>query len=189
MNHKHLTQSHSIQTFLKNAVISTALLVCSAAAFALPSDRNQQITLLADRATFNEKSGVTTYTGNVVIEQGTMKLQANSLVANLNSRKEISTITANGSPASFQQQVDTKKGIAKGQAQKIVYNAETGIITLSGNASLQQDGASIRGATLRYSMNKGDIEAVGGSSSGTSSGRVQIVIPPSSAKSFPGARD
>jgi lipopolysaccharide export system protein LptA len=189
MNHKHLTQSHSIQTFLKRVVVGSALLACSVASFALPSDRNQQITLLADRATFNEKTGVTTYTGNVVIEQGTMKLQANSIVANLNSRKEISTITADGSPARFQQQVDAKKGLAKGAAQKIVYNAETGIITLSGNASLEQDGASIKGATLRYSMNKGDIEAVGGSNSGTSSGRVQIVIPPSSAKSFPGARD
>ncbi|MBO6152517.1 MAG: lipopolysaccharide transport periplasmic protein LptA, partial [Acinetobacter sp.] len=77
-----------------------------------------------------------------------------------------------------------------GQAQKIIYNAETGIITLSGGALLQQNGASIRGNTLKYSMNKGDVEATGTpNSSGSSSGRVQIVIPPSGAKSFPGARD
>ncbi|HJE76267.1 MAG TPA: lipopolysaccharide transport periplasmic protein LptA, partial [Acinetobacter johnsonii] len=44
--------------------------------------------------------------------------------------------------------------------------------------------------TLRYSMNKGDIEAIGTpNNSGSSSGRVQIVIPPSSSQSFPGARD
>ena len=93
-------------------------------------------------------------------------------------------------PARFQQQVSTNKGIAKGQAQKIIYNAETGIITLSGSALLEQDGASIRGNTLRYSMNKGDIEAIGTpNNSGSSSGRVQIVIPPSGSQSFPGARD
>jgi lipopolysaccharide export system protein LptA len=98
--------------------------------------------------------------------------------------------TANGKPARFQQQVSTNKGIAKGQAQKIIYNAETGIITLSGSALLEQDGASIRGNTLRYSMNKGDIEAIGTpNNSGSSSGRVQIVIPPSGSQSFPGARD
>ena len=74
--------------------------------------------------------------------------------------------------------------------QKIVYNAQTGIITLTGNALLEQDGSSIRGATLRYSMNKGDIEAIGTpNSSGSSNGRVQIVIPPTSSKTFPGARD
>ena len=141
-------------------------------------------------ATYNEKTGVTTYTGNVIIEQGTMKLQANSIVANLNSQKEISTITATGGPARFQQKVDVNKGLAKGQAQKILYNAQTGIVTFSGSALLEQDGASIRGNTLKYSMNKGDIEATGTpNSTGSSSGRVQIVIPPSSSKSFPGARD
>ena len=177
-------------TFLKRTALAAVLGFTSLAALAIPSDRQQPISLVADRATFNERTGITTYTGNVIIEQGTMKLQANSIVANLNSQKQISTITANGSPARFQQVIDTAKGIAKGHAQKIVYNADTGIITLTGNALLEQDGASIRGNTLRYSMNKGDIEAVGTpNKTGSSSGRVQIVIPPSSSKSFPGARD
>ena len=122
--------------------------------------------------------------GNVVIEQGTMKLQADSLVATLNSKNEIQTITAKGKPAKFQQQIEANKGLARGEAQNIVYNADTGIITLTGNAYLYQDGSSIRGNRLKYSMNKGDVEA-----QGSSSNRIQIIIPPSSSKSFPGARD
>ncbi len=177
-------------TFLRQAILTALLGVTSVAALALPSDRNQPISLVADRATYNEKTGITTYTGNVIIEQGTMKLQANSIVAQLNKSRQISTITATGKPAKFQQQLDTNKGLARGEAQKIVYNAETGIITLSGGAYLYQNGASIRGNTLRYSMNKGDIEAVGSSNStGSSTGRVQIIIPPSASKNFPGARD
>jgi amidase len=158
------------KTFLKQTLALSLGVAVSTFALALPSDRSKAISLVADRATFNEKTGVTTYTGNVIIEQGTMKLQADSIVANLNQTRQISTITANGKPARFQQQVSTNKGIAKGQAQKIIYNAETGIITLSGSALLEQDGASIRGNTLRYSMNKGDIEAIGTPSSGGSSG-------------------
>ncbi|WP_180033468.1 lipopolysaccharide transport periplasmic protein LptA [Acinetobacter sp. YH12233] len=185
-----IPRAKMMKTFLKRAALLSLVALGSATAFALQSDRNQPITLLADRATFNERTGVTTYSGNVIIEQGTMKLQANSIVANLNNKKQISLITATGSPAQFQQKVDPAKGLAKGQAQKIVYNAETGIITLSGNAYLQQDGASIRGNTLKYSMNKGDIEATGTpNKTGSAAGRVQIVIPPSSSKSFPGARD
>lgn len=65
-----------------------------------------------------KKTGITTYTGNVIIEQGTMKLQANSIVAQLNKRRQISTITATGKPAKFQQQLDTNKGLARGEAQK-----------------------------------------------------------------------
>ena len=111
-----------------------------------------------------------------------MKLQADSIVATLNSKREIQTITAKGRPSKFQQQISADKGIAR-EGQTIVYNADTGIITLSGGAYLYQDGSSIRGNTLKYSMNKGDVEA-----QGSSSNRVQIIIPPSSSKS-PGARD
>lgn len=174
------------KNFLKNSamvVIGCSLTV--GIAHALPSDRNQQITLSADRATYNDKTGLTTYSGNVLIQQGTMKLQADSIVAQLNAKREIQTITATGRPAKFQQQIHADKGIARGEAQKIVYSADTGIITLSGGAYLNQDGAVMRAETLRYSMNKGDVEAQGSSKSG----RVQLVIPPSSTKSFPGARD
>jgi len=176
--------SKSRSTFLKQATCAAVLVLSSAASFALPSDRNQQLSLVADRATYNDKTGVTTYTGNVVIEQGTMKLQADSIVANLNSKKEIQIITAKGQLAKFQQQMDANKGLARGEAQTIVYNADTGIITLTGKAYLYQDGSSIRGNSLKYSMNKGDVEA-----QGSSTNRVQIIIPPSSSKSFPGARD
>lgn len=187
----YLTKPFSMQlSFLKKAVCTAGLICFSANVFAIPSDRNQPISLVADNATYNERTGITTYTGNVVIEQGTMKLQAASIVAQLNKNKQISTITATGGPAKFQQQVDTAKGIARGEAQKIVYNAETGILNLIGNAYLYQNGASIRSNTLKYSMNKGDIEASGSSNTtGSPKGRVQIIIPPNSSKTFPGVRD
>ncbi|GAB3044458.1 lipopolysaccharide transport periplasmic protein LptA [Acinetobacter apis] len=171
-----------------------SLTVMTATAHALPSDRSKPISLNADKATYNDKTGFTTYTGNVVIEQGTMKLQASAVTAQLNKDRQISTVTATGNPAQFQQQTEANKGLAKGQGQRIVYNADTGIIVLTGNAMVTQDGASVRGGSLRYSMNKGDIEAVGSNTSGgssnkntTNSGRVQIIIPPNSSKISQGA--
>lgn len=185
----HQTKQHSwIKSNFKNTVLGVGLSAISVFAYALPSDRNQPISLVADRATYNDKTGITTYIGNVVIEQGTMKLNAASIVANLNANKQISTVTATGGPAKFQQQLDTNRGIARGEAQKIIYNAETGILNLSGNAYLYQNGASIRGNTLKYSMNKGDIEVSGSGEVGPK-GRIQIIIPPSASKSFPGVRD
>lgn len=175
-------------TFLKTAALGTAFLLSSTMLWALPSDRQQQISLLADHATYNDKTGVTTYSGNVLIEQGTLKINAASIVAQLNKSKQLSVVTANGSPAKFQQQLEANRGIARGEAKKIVYNAETGILTLTGDAFLYQDGSSIRSNTLKYSMNKGDIEASGGPA-GSGKGRLQIIIPPSASKTFPGARD
>jgi lipopolysaccharide export system protein LptA len=158
-------------------LLGSTLLATATPTLALPSDSSQTITLEADRATYNEKTGITTYTGNVVIQQGTIKIQADSLVANLNKNRQIQQITAKGRPAKFQQQISAEKGIARGEGQTIVYNSETGIITMTGKAYLFQDGASFRGNTLRYSISAGDIEASGGSQ-----GRIQIIIPPSATQ-------
>lgn len=166
---------------LLRCVLNTSVLLCGLAAAvqtsALPSDQKQPVTLEADRATFNERTGVTTYSGSVVISQGSIRIEADSLVVNLDSNRSIRDATAQGRPARFQQQIAADKGIARGEGQKILYNAQTGILTLSGRALLTQDGASFRGETLRYSMNQGDIEATGSSSQ-----RVKLVIPPSSTQ-------
>ena len=166
--------------------ISTALILTCVAgsSFALVTDRDQPISLEADRATFNENTGVTQYSGNVRIEQGTMKLEADNIVAQLNAKRELQSVNATGKPAKFQQLISQQRGLARGEAQKISYNAETGILSLTGNAYLYQNGSSLRGNSLRYSMNKGDIEATG-----SAGNRVQFVIPPSSSRSFPGVRD
>ncbi len=154
--------------------------------FALPSDQSKPVTLEADQASFNERTGVTSYRGNVIITQGTIRIEADQLTVNLDDNRGIKDAIAQGSPARFQQQLETSKGLAKGQGQNVTYNAQTGIVTLKGNAFLSQDGATFRGETLRYSMNQGDIEATGSSKQ-----RVQLVIPPSatvkttSAKSKP----
>lgn len=165
-------------------MIGCASILLANTAYAIPSDRNQQINLEADRATFNERTGVTTYSGNVLIQQGTLRIQANSIVANLNKSNKIQNVTAQGSPAKFQQQIDVKGGLARGEGRNINYNAETGIIKLSGNAFLSQNGAVFRGENLTYSMGKGDIEANGGNN-----GRIQIVIPPSAQQNMKGVRE
>lgn len=185
----HNNSLTALTRFAQKSILVSACALASLSAFALQSDRNQPISLVADRATYNDKTGLTTYSGSVVIEQGTMKIQANAIVAQLNANKQVKVVTATGSPAKFQQQMDGNKGLARGEGQKIVYNAETGILDISGNAFLDQNGASIRSSTLRYSMNKGDVEANGSSSGQGGNGRVKIVIPPSSTKSFQGVRD
>ncbi len=94
-------KSMMTKTFLHRIALVTALGLTAVPAFALPSDRQQSISLVADRATFNERTGVTTYSGNVIIEQGTMKLQAASIVANLNAKKRNQLDYCNGFSCAF----------------------------------------------------------------------------------------
>lgn len=156
-------------------LFSLCCVLAAAPSYALPSDQNQPVKLEADRATFNERTGITSYSGNVIISQGTIRIEADNLVVNLDGNRAIKDATAQGRPARFQQQLNADKGLAKGEGSKIAYDAQKGLIVLSGNAQLIQDGASFKGDVLRYSMTQGDIEATGNKQR-----RVQLVIPPSS---------
>lgn len=147
--------------------------LASLSVHALPSDATQPIRLTADRATFSERSGSATYAGNVVITQGTLKISADTLTVALGANRSIQSAVATGRPATFEQMVSQQKGLAKGQANKIDYNAITGIVTLTGNAKLTQNGASFSGNTIRYSLKLGDVEANSGGGQ-----RVELVFPP-----------
>lgn len=148
----------------------------SVLANALPSDANEPIKLLADKATYSERTGVTSYSGNVIITQGTLRLTASNITVNLSPSRSINSVIATGSPATMQQVVTKEKGLAKGQANKIDYNSVTGILTLTGNAKLVQNGASFAGNVIRYSLKAGDVEATAGGNQ-----RVELIFPPNSS--------
>ncbi|MFA9485915.1 lipopolysaccharide transport periplasmic protein LptA [Moraxella haemolytica] len=174
-----------VSTLLKSALFVGVfgLPVLITGANALPSDANQPIRLLADRATYVGRTGVTTYSGNVTIEQGTLKIAADNLTLNLSGDRKITSAVASGKPATFQQIVTKEKGAAKGQANRIDYNAVTGIVTLTGNAKLTQAASSFSGNTIRYSLKAGDVEATAGAGR-----RVELVFPPSDNGSHQGLR-
>lgn len=167
-----------VRTKLTTSLVS--LLIVSAfatTAHALDSDRDQPVHLEADHATFNQQTGVTVYSGNVIITQGTIRIQADNVVANLDANRSIKDVTATGKPAKFQQKISPDKGIAYGEGDQVFYDAAPSQITLTGHAKITQDGSVFNGNTLRYGMKQGDIEG-----NGNKQQRVQMIIPPSSTR-------
>ncbi|OOS26245.1 lipopolysaccharide transport periplasmic protein LptA [Moraxella pluranimalium] len=166
------------------SVFLACLVAAPMIASALPSDANQPIRLLADRATYSERTGVTTYSGSVTIEQGTLKIAADNLTVNLNTNnRSINSAVATGRPATMQQIITQEKGLAKGQANRIDYDAVSGIVTLTGNAKLTQAGSSFSGNVIRYSLKDGDVEANGGGGK-----RVELIFPPNTDTNQRGLR-
>ncbi len=158
---------------LKNTLSFILLASLSSAVLALPSDSKQPIRLLADKATYRQSTGVTQYSGNVIITQGTLKINADSITLNLSKKRSINTAIAKGRPARMEQVISKAKGKVQGRASSIEYNNLTGIITLSGNAKLTQNGASFAGEKIRYSLKAGDVEALGNKQR-----RVELIFPP-----------
>jgi len=173
-----LNISRTVQTKLTIPFVS--LLIASTfatTAFALDSDRDQPVHLEADHATYNQQTGVTVYRGNVIITQGTIRIQADNVVANLDATRSIKDVTATGRPAKFQQKISPDKGIVYGEGDQVYYDAAPSQITLTGHAKITQDGSTFNGNTLRYGMKQGDIEG-----NGNKQQRVQMIIPPSSTR-------
>lgn len=140
---------------------------------ALPSDRDQPVQVAANSARFNEKTGIATYSGAVVVKQGTLEIRADEITITTDKKGAIQTTVATGKPARYQQQVDPQKGPVTAEAGRIDYDANNEIITLTGNARLKQDGSSFQGSVITYNSPRQQVDA-----KGDGSNRVQLVFPP-----------
>lgn len=156
-----------------NLLFLTGLALLVPAASALPTDRDQPVQISANSARFNEKTGIATYTGAVVIRQGSMEMTADEIVITTDGKGALLSSVARGSPARYQQQTDPKKAPVSAEAARIDYDARNEVITLSGKARLRQEGSSFQGSTITYNSQRQQVDA-----KGEGAERVMLVLPP-----------
>jgi len=150
------------------------LLALPGLARALPEDAQQPIQITADNARFDEKSGEALYRGNVQIVQGTLRVSGDTLTLKVDAQGNLQTARTLGKQAHYEQKTDPAKGLVKADANEILFDNNTGVITLIGNSVLRQDSASFSGPRIVYSTLRKQIEATGDSTQ-----RVQLTFPPS----------
>jgi lipopolysaccharide export system protein LptA len=142
-------------------------------ALALPSDRQAAITVEADRAQINEKTGITDYQGSVIIKQGSLLIEADQVTI-YSTDGQASKIFCFGKPAHYQQQPKPEDGLVNARADTIEYYLDSETITLIKNASLEQQGSTLKGDHINYDLKAELVEARG---SDNSQQRVHMVIP------------
>ena len=77
------------------AVLS--VLAAAAPAYALESDSKQPIQIEADQGSLDQANQVTTFSGNVIIKQGSLNIRAGSVKVSRNDKGE-QFMSASGSP-------------------------------------------------------------------------------------------
>ena len=164
--------------------LAALLLLAVGAAQALPSDRDQPVQVSADSASFNEKTGIATYNGSVVVRQGTLEIRAEQIVITTDRKGTVLSTVATGTPARYQQQTDPKRGPVNAEADRIDYDARNDVIVLTGKARLRQDASSFQGSSITYNSARQQIDAKGDGSS-----RVQLVFPPQARDLRPDRKD
>lgn len=165
------------------AITSLLVSLYSSQAFALPTDKNETIRGAADKLTVDQKNGVATYTGAVIIQQGTLVISADSIVIHTNADNDVEKMVAQGAPARFQQQPEKDQGLVTAAAKQITYTPDNQRLLLIEDASVEQNGAVMKGPRIDYDLVKEVMKAAGGTSSPDGNAeRIEIVIPPKGAK-------
>lgn len=155
------------------------LLACSGAALAEKADRDKPIDLEADSVNVNDAKKISTYSGNVILTQGTLVIHADKLIVR-EDKDGFRHSTSTGNPASFRQKRDGVNEYMEGSAQRIEYDGRMDKIQLYTNARVKRGEDSVQGDYILYDANAEYAEALGGgsqaASSGNPKGRVHAVI-------------
>lgn len=151
-------------------------LVCtmSQAVIALEDDNTKPIRISADKALRNEKEGFTVYSGNVEMEQGSLRINAKKITI-YRIAEEADRIVAKGKPAHLQQQPEPGKGVVQAEAGIIEYYKAEARIHLKKNARIEQDGSKVAGETIDYYIDEQLVKA--GSNRKNNDSRVEVIIP------------
>ncbi len=129
----------------------------------LKTDTTQPVQVTSDQLAVNQADGTAIFTGNVVITQGAMKLQAALVQVNYSAdQRAIQNLHAEGG-------VTLTTGTDAATSDTADYMPDTGELILQGSVVMTQGPAAISGQKLILSLKSG---------LGTMSGRVTTIFTP-----------
>ena len=142
-----------------NLALTGALLAASCPAFAVTGDTDQPIHIESDQQSLDMQGNVVTFTGNVVVTQGTIKINADKVVVTRPGGQEgKEVIDGYGNPATFYQLQDNGKPV-KGHASQMHYELQNDFVVLTGKAYLEQLDSNIQGDKITYLVKEQKMQA------------------------------
>lgn len=142
-----------------NLAIAGVLLAASLPALALTGDTDQPIHIESDQQSLDMQGNVVTFTGNVVMTQGSIKINADKVVVTRpggEQGKEV--IDGYGKPATFYQMQDNGKPV-KGHSAHMRYELQNDFVVLTGDAYLEQVDSNIKGDKITYLVKEQKMQA------------------------------
>lgn len=170
---------------LSNFILSALLLTLgfSNRAFAEAADRDKPIDLEADTVKVDDAKQTSTYSGNVILTQGTLIIHADKLIVR-EDKEGFQHSTSLGNPTTFRQKREGKNEYMEGSAQRIEYDGRMDKVQLYTKAWVKRGEDIVHGDYIMYDANAEYAEVIGGGNPapGNSNGRVRAVIQPKNKK-------
>ncbi|HEY0267865.1 MAG TPA: lipopolysaccharide transport periplasmic protein LptA [Methyloradius sp.] len=174
MNKPHLSLSPAL-------LVAPLLLLASFASVAEKADRQKPIDIEADTVTVNDAKKTSTYTGNVILTQGTLEIRGDKLIVR-EDKDGFQHSTSTGMPSTFKQKMEGKAEYMQGNGQRIEYDGRMDKVQLYTQASVKRGDDVIHGDYIMYDANAEYAEVLGGGSQvatpSAPNGRVRAVIQP-----------
>ncbi|MCV2867348.1 lipopolysaccharide transport periplasmic protein LptA [Defluviimonas sp. WL0002] len=130
----------------------------------IKADTSLPVEVTADQLTVNQTDGTATFSGNVVVAQGEMRLGADEILVEYGpeGQNRIERLIATGN-------VILTSGPDAAKADSAEYAVDTGEIVMAGSVLLTQGASAISGETLSLNLSAG---------TGQMGGRVKTVLQP-----------
>lgn len=156
-----------------------AMLICSSHAMALESDAKQPITIDSNGATYDEKAELSTYTGNVVATQGSIRVNSDKLVVHFKDG-EAEKLVFTGKAAKFKQTPSAGGKDITGQASTGEFYPKRNLLVLIDNATVWQGNGTYSSDYIEYDIKTSLVKAGDKNTNDNSKQRVHVVIQPKS---------
>lgn len=167
--------SRRMRVHIELSVALIALLCACGIAQAKQSDKNQPININANAFAGSQDSGKITFTGAVVLDQGTFHADGAQATGytDPNDTSQWQRVVLTGAPAHFQQTQDNGT-LVHGSAQTLDYKVSENTVILTGDATVVQQGrGAYHGQMLAYNTDTGEIQGTA-----AAGGRVHITLQP-----------
>lgn len=145
--------------------------------FALPTDAEQDLFMEAASLEADEIKGTLTYSGDVMMSQGSMKILADTVIIYGNADRATKVIAV-GRPAQFQQTPKVGEEPVKARAAELEYTVSSKSLSLQGDAQIEQEGQSLSGSFIEYDVQHSVVKAGSQQTEEDKKKRVRMVISP-----------
>jgi len=164
---------------MRTTVLASFLACCLALpAAAEKADRAKDIHIGAELATADDANRTSTWEGNVVITQGTMRMTAARVVMKEDAQG-FRHYTATGTPVTYREKRDNVDEWVEGFAQRAEFDERSDLLKLFDNARVKSNQNEIAGQYIQYDMNKQVVQVQGAAPGQSVPGsRVKAVIVP-----------
>ncbi|MGQ4276668.1 lipopolysaccharide transport periplasmic protein LptA [Pseudidiomarina sp. E22-M8] len=148
-----------LKQLVGNSLLLLSVIVWSPLAAAQGKvDFKQDIIIDSEREWFDIQNKIAIFEDNAVITQGTLKITADHLEVAQQGENGVRTFTAEGSPATYQQELEDG-GLIQAQAQIIRYDETAQLLTLLGEVKVTQANSEIQGNEIVYNFGTQQIRA------------------------------